>query len=72
MQNQLHEAYQAISLLPVPNCTCGECDLPDGEKEDRHYICETCHRSVPFCYGAVDDMFESCDDCWFAIHGEDK
>jgi len=28
------------------------------------YRCAGCHRSVPWCFGAADDLPEMCDDCW--------
>ena len=56
--------YRQISLTPPPLCTCGECE----SDSERVYTCETCHRSVPWCFGADDDMFECCDDCWSAAH----
>ena len=65
-QNLLLEAYRKISLSPVPACQCDECY---GDP-DLIYTCKTCDRSVPYCYGADDDMYESCDACWVATYGE--
>jgi hypothetical protein len=46
-------------------CQCGECvDL------NNFYVCDICKRSAPYCYGADDDMFTSCDSCWVAAHPE--
>lgn len=77
-QTKLLKAYKAISLLPVPECQCGECNNdPDVEEtlaslpEYRMYFeCRTCHREVPYCYGAADSMPDSCDACWSATYGQ--
>ena len=42
-------------VLSVP-CTCGECAL-------EHFICGTCNRTVPNCFGAADEYLNDCDDC---------
>ena len=33
--------------------------------EGNIYECELCKREVPYCFGASDNFFEYCDDCWF-------
>ncbi len=69
MTQNLLLTYRRIALLPVPVCQCGDCGLDaylQDEDGDRFYKCQTCGRSVPWCFGAADAMPGSCDDCWFA------
>lgn len=51
------------STHPIPICDCGECDDPELEGYPRRFECSSCHRSVPWCYGASDDYPELCDAC---------
>jgi hypothetical protein len=36
------------------------------------FECNICGRLMPWCKGAADDLPDSCDDCWSAVHREDK
>lgn len=51
-----------------PVCTCGGgiCQRRDdiGRFAVRTYRCAGCHRKLPWCFGAHDEMPDHCDDCW--------
>ncbi len=40
-------------------CFCGQC-----EAEGKYYQCKGCLRECPYCFGAADEYWEYCDDCW--------
>jgi hypothetical protein len=44
-------------MLDVP-CQDGLC-----AKDGLTFVCGTCHRFVPYCFGAADAHSEDCDDC---------
>lgn len=46
-------------------CLCGG-GICEGtqDKPSKRYTCEGCDRSVPWCFGASDNMPMHCDDCW--------
>ncbi len=55
-------------------CTCGRCDEPEDE-EPMYYECVGCRRTVPYCFGQDDELFDYCDECaiaMFEIQGEPK
>lgn len=47
-------------------CECSICvTLPEFlNQPGQRFVCIGCDRSVPWCYGAADDMPLHCDDCW--------
>lgn len=44
-------------------CFCGEC-----KSENNYYECRGCSRIVPWCFGASDEWWEYCDDCYCVIN----
>jgi hypothetical protein len=36
--------------------------------DKKTYVCAWCRRSVPWCFGADNDMPLVCDDCWAEAH----
>ena len=47
-------------------CCCGLCyddRLADFPDEPMRFICASCKRTVPWCFGAAGDDEESCDAC---------
>lgn len=53
-------------------CRCGGgiCGLRKEDKygrcepRKRRFKCTDCKRWVPWCFGADDNAWRSCDDCW--------
>lgn len=39
-------------------CSCGDCEI-----ENNYYVCASCKRTLPWCFGAADEYFDYCDDC---------
>jgi hypothetical protein len=56
------EAQGYFTNLPeTVKCQCGECfTMPE---DILTYECELCKRTVPYCFGCDDDLFEYCDAC---------
>ena len=70
------------SLAAFIPCRCSQCFAPpweemlwhldappeedSGENYPKIYTCELCNRKAPWCYGADDEFFEFCDDCYCA------
>lgn len=38
----------------------------------RRWCCPRCKRFVPECFGAADDLFHLCDDCYVAVKEEEE
>lgn len=40
--------------------------------QGRRYTCARCKRFVPECFGASDEHWEVCDDCWVDLESSDE
>lgn len=49
---------------PLACFGCHICQNGSAIPVVRRFACAGCHRLVPWCYSADDNMFEYCDDCW--------
>ena len=43
-------------------CFCDEC-----KSENNYYECKGCSRTIPWCFGASDEWWEYCDNCYCVI-----
>jgi len=79
MRSHLEKTGYFTNLTAV-KCCCGACgdtppeDLDAFDYENGEvpywYECDFCKRTVPYCFGQDDDLFEFCDDCamaWFEL-----
>jgi hypothetical protein len=46
------------------DCHCGDCDHPGYTRLYRYFMCPTCKRLMPWCWGAANGRPDDCDDCW--------
>lgn len=45
---------------------------PGGHDCGGTFVCPGCGRTVGWCYGCDDELFELCDDCWGKAMKEKK
>jgi len=57
-----HLTWKPVAL-DVCLCGGGICEGTQ-DKSSKRYTCRGCDRSVPWCFGASDNMPFHCDDCW--------
>ena len=70
---QLEQTGYFSSLSSFIPCHCHQCFAPPweemtwGEPHPKIYTCELCDRKAPYCFGAADQHYELCDDCYVAV-----
>ncbi len=83
IRTQLEKTGFFSNLPSFIPCHCRQCFAPpweemlwhlddppekdSGEHYPKLYTCEMCNRSAPWCFGADDQYFEFCDDCYVAV-----
>ena len=59
--NQTLRAH--LSLVPL-GCQCRDLDHDFRCAPGQTYRCADCKRLVAYCFGADDEYFDLCDDCY--------